>query len=84
MRKNSVGNTAISREPLIKFLEILDENTSGTGRIFERLISVQVWIRTWKKKVPNLLVFVIESSVLKVLAFYYKGLLEKVTMQRTQ
>ena len=28
--------------------------------------------------------FIIERSVLRVLVFYYKGLLEKVTMQRTQ
>jgi len=28
--------------------------------------------------------FVIEHSVLMVLVFYYKGMLEKVTMQRTQ
>ena len=28
--------------------------------------------------------FIIERSVLRVLVFYYKGLLEKVTIQRTQ
>ena len=29
-------------------------------------------------------IFIIERSVLRVLVFYYKGLLGKVTMQRTQ
>ena len=32
----------------------------------------------------SLFFFVIERSVLKALVFYNKGMLEKVTMQRTQ